>query len=105
MIVYWQEGGAHSLAIADKNYEAKMSARVSGREAAHAKYHILSEAVIRHKRILRRDLKKLYRALRHFDEVGISNELAEFVESHLTADWIAFGSAEGEEADLSAMEV
>lgn len=95
----------HSLSVADKNYKEKIAALVSGREAAHAKYYILSEAVVKHKRILRKDLKKLYRALRHFDEVGISNELAECVEAHLTADWIAFGSAEGEEADFSAMEV
>ena len=105
-IVYGKDGRVFETELTDDGaYRQTMQALLADKCVFVPKIRVMQEVFLSDKRVARRDFRTVERALRAFDEVGISNELCEFLEAHEDADWVCFGGLFEEEADLSAWEV
>lgn len=84
-------------------YEESVRSYLGGKSSESATDRVLRLAVLEHRKIVRRDFKKLRQALRHYDEIGLSNELVEIVEALEEEDVsaLSLGQISAQEADLS----
>lgn len=90
-----------------RNYAALVANVTAGRDDAPAK--VLRAFVLEKAYVKREDCALLCRALRHFDEVGLSNKICAFVEEvEKSYDGVAIGKsgvADYVVADISGLEI
>lgn len=88
-----------------REYLPILKTYLSGKSLLVPQNYIVSEAILSGKKVRREDLKKLERALRHFDSVGASMKLYDWLSQHEDSDWVCFGKLNEEWADFTKWEV